>query len=98
MRRVHTIRVIRPLLSNAALASALFLVSVVGIGREVWVARVFQNMPSMGNALAVAQFFLSAFINTRTIVQATILVAGIAFVWLMRDVVRTLSLSLRLSY
>ena len=95
MRRVHTIRLVRPLISNVALASLLFVVAIAGLGREVWVARVFQNMPSMTNALALAQFFLSAFINTRTIVQATILVAAIAFLWLMRDLVRSLSLTLR---
>ena len=90
MRRVQTARMIRPLLSNAALALVLFVLALYGVGREVWVARVFQNAPH-GNLLADIQFFFTAFIDTRLIVQALCLAVLFAFLWLIRDLIRSVS-------
>lgn len=87
MRRVQTAHMIRPLLSNAALALVLFALALYGVGREVWVAKVFENAPH-GNVLADLQFFLAAFLDTRLIVQALCLAVIFAFAWFVRDLVR----------
>ena len=88
MRRVRTIHALRPFFSTATLASLLFLLAVWGIGREVWVAHVLQNMPSMQNVTSVARFFASAFMSTRFIVQVLAVVAVAAFVWAAREITR----------
>ena len=90
MRRVRAAHALRPLLSNAALALALFTLALYGVGREVWVAHVFQNAPHQ-DVLALARFFLAAFLDTRLIVQALCLTAIAALVWFMRDVLRATS-------
>lgn len=91
MRRVHTIRLVRPFLSSTALSSLVIVLALWGIGREVWVARVFENMPSLADAAAVSQFVLSAFLHTDFVVQALSVVTMAAAVWLVRDALRTLT-------
>ncbi len=88
MRRVHIIRAVRPLLSGTALASVLFLLAVWGIGREVWVAHVLQNMPSVIDVSALVRFLIAAFLNTRVIVQVLTVIAGAAFVYALHDMAR----------
>lgn len=85
MNRVRTIHRVRPLLSSTAGASVLFALSLYAIGREVWVARVLENMPNVVDVLAVARFFLAAFITTHATVQLSILLTVGAFVWLVRE-------------
>ncbi|HVW71828.1 MAG TPA: hypothetical protein VHB93_01600 [Candidatus Paceibacterota bacterium] len=87
MRRVRVARMVRPLLSNAALALVLFTLALYGVGREVWVAKVFENAPH-GNVLADLRFFLTAFLDTRLIVQTLCVAVVFAFVWFIRDLVR----------
>lgn len=81
MRRVHTIHLLQMLLSTTAFSIGVFVVALWGIGREVWVNRVLQNMPSLSNFSAVYRFYFSAFMDTRFIVQALSIVALGAFVW-----------------
>ncbi len=90
MRRVRTIHTLRPLVSTTAFFSFLFLGALWGIGREVWVARVFENMPSLSDAAALSRFALSAFLHTDFLVQALSVLAVAAFVWLVSDGLRTL--------
>ncbi len=86
MRRVHAIRALR-LVVNRVSASALVLgLSLYGIGREVWVAKVFSNGPQdlMGRLL----YLEYAFLNTQLGVQIlTLLVVG-AVVYLAREIAR----------
>lgn len=90
MRRVHRVHALR-VLSSAPIVSALvFALALWGIGREVWVARVFENMPSLAHADAVGRFILAAFMNTESVVQVLSVLALIAFVWLARNSVRVL--------
>lgn len=91
MRRVRVIHAVRPFFSGASLAALLFILALWGIGREVWVARVFENMPSVRDIAAVARFMLAAFEHTHLTVQALSLVALLALVWMMVDAVRTLA-------
>ena len=90
MRRVHIIHALQPLLTMTAFSVVLFLLAGWGIGREVWVARVFQNMPSPVDVGAVVRFYLAAFINTRFIVQALSLITIATFIWITVSIVRTL--------
>jgi hypothetical protein len=88
MRRVRIIHAVRPLLSSTALGSLLFLLALYGIGREVWVAHVVQNLEQVGMA-STLNFLIAAFLNTRFIVQVLTLIAGGAFVYTLADFLRT---------
>lgn len=90
MRRVRRIRALRPLISSGALASAVFVVALWGIGREVWVARVLQNAPR--NATMLPQFYLAAFDHTRFVVQLLTLLTLASLVYLARETARGLAL------
>lgn len=84
MRRVrimHAMRVFTPIL----MTSILFMLAVWEIGREVWVAKVFENMPSYADMPAVLSFLAGAFINTEFVVQVLTIVALAALVWLARS-------------
>jgi len=86
MRRVRAIHLLRPVLSGSALALVIAIAALYGIGREVWVAKVFENVP--GDFIAAVQFFLYAFGHTEFIVQALTLVTGAAVLWVMKDIGR----------
>ena len=78
MRRVRTISVLRPLFSGGALAALILLLALWGIGREVWVAKVFANGPQ--DFFGQARYFGYAFEHTRLVVQAlslAVLAAGL---------------------
>lgn len=82
LRRVRTAYYLNMLLSGTTLAAALLLSSLYLIGREVWVAKVFENMPSITEVAALVTFFVRAFLTTDFIVQALIMLAlsaGIVF-------------------
>lgn len=89
MRRVHTVHALRTVSSAPIVAGIVFAAALWGIGREVWVARVFENMPSLAHADAVARFFFAAFTNTEALVQVLVVLALIAFVWMARAAART---------
>lgn len=88
MRRVHTVHALRPLTTTTALSMLALLLAVWGIGRQVWVAQVFNNMPS--DATAAARFMLAAFTHTEFVVQALIVLALLAALWLVSDAVKNL--------
>ncbi|MDQ1299786.1 MAG: hypothetical protein QG636_454 [Patescibacteria group bacterium] len=84
MRRVrimHATRTFAPVF----VASVLFMLAVWEIGREVWVTRVFENMPSYADIPAMLNFFADAFINTEVVVQMFSILALGALVWLARS-------------
>lgn len=95
MRRVHVIHAARPFLSGTTLASVLFLLAVWGLGREVWVSHIVQNMPQATNIAALTRFFTAAFLNTRFVVQVLTLLAGTAFVYALADFMRALRTNYR---
>lgn len=90
MRRVRIIRTVRPILSATTLSFVVVIASLYAIGREVWVARVFENMPSLVEVTAVARFFLSAFAHTGFAVQVLSVLAIAASLWFLRDALRNL--------
>lgn len=94
MRRVQFIRTFRPLVSDIAAATVLFLLALYGIGHEVWVAQVVANMPPLFDIAAVAKFFVAAFLNTEFFVQVLALAVVATGIWLARGVGYTLAQSL----
>jgi len=90
MRRVHRIHRLRPFISNGALAALVALLALYGIGREVWVARVFQNMPH-NDPVAISRFYLAAFDHTRLVVQALAVTAFGAVIYLAHESAKVIS-------
>ena len=70
----------------------LSLVSLYVIGREVWVAQVFANMPNPINVLALVHFIEVAFLNTTTLVQVLCVAIVFSAIWLVRDVAKSIQL------
>lgn len=90
MRRVRTIHVMRPLMSTTAFSTLLLLGALWGIGRQVWVARVFENLSFTTDLATFTNFLVSAFTQTEFVVQALTVLALAAFVWIIRDGVQNL--------
>ncbi|OGG92716.1 hypothetical protein A2609_01275 [Candidatus Kaiserbacteria bacterium RIFOXYD1_FULL_47_14] len=91
MRRVRLIRILGLIISTIVLAIATFVFALWGIGKEVWVARVFQNMPQSGDFTEIVRFYISAFGHTRFIVQALAVFTFVSFIYLARETIRALS-------
>jgi hypothetical protein len=89
MQRVHRIAVLRMIISGAVFAVTLVLLGLYTIGREVWVARVFENGPQdpMGHLL----YFIYAFEHTRFVVQALVVICVLSFLYLAREAYRALT-------
>jgi fumarate reductase subunit D len=91
MKRVHRIHTLRLVFSPLSTSMILFLISLSVFGREVWVAHVIQNLSNVHTPESLFTFFVSAFINTRFVVQVvTILMAG-AGVWFTYGIKRLLT-------
>lgn len=86
MRRVRAAHVLRPLVSGGAIALAVFIFALWGIGREVWVAQVFANGPQ--GLLGKTEYLAYAFENTRITVQALCIAAFFAMLFFFRDLFR----------
>ena len=88
MRRVRRMRILLLILSTVALAVLTIVAALWGIGREVWVARVFENGPQ--DFFGRASYLWYAFTHTRLIVQVlTVLTLG-SLILLARELVRSL--------
>lgn len=90
MRRVGVIRAVRPFLSGTAAGVLVLLVSFYEIGRLVFVAQVFRNMPAIQDVPALVQFFISAFLNTDVLVQLFLVLIIIGVAWIARDIARNI--------
>ena len=89
MRRVRLIRILGLVISTMALAVLTLVLALWGIGKEVWVARVFQNAPK--DFVNIPNFFISAFGNTRLIVQVLAILTFASFIYLARATLRAIS-------
>lgn len=83
MRRVHRISILRMIISGAVFAVSMLLLALYFIGREVWVARVFENGPQdfAGHAL----YLIYAFEHTRFVVQALVVLCAGSFIYLLYE-------------
>ncbi len=89
MRRVRIIRILGLIISTTVLAVLTLAAALWGIGREVWVARVFQNAPA--DILHLPNFFIAAFMHTHFIVQALAVLTLASLIFLIREIVRLAS-------
>lgn len=89
MRRVRLIRILALIISTATLAVLTTTAALWGIGREVWVARVFQNAPA-SDALSLLSFWFAAFLHTRLIVQVLVVLTLLSLFFLIRESIRLL--------
>ncbi len=88
MRRVRLIRMLTLVISTVTLVVITVVAALWGIGREVWVAHVFENMPSATHGGAFFAFWLTAFTHTRLIVQALTILTGVSLIFLVREITR----------
>ena len=89
MRSIYTVhilkRVMQPMLiKGGALAGLLW-----SLGALVWVARIFENLPS--DLLGAARYMLHAFIQTEVLVQLVSVAIVMVACWMVYDMVRILS-------
>lgn len=91
MRRVHTIHRLRPVVSLSMCSFVVGALALWGIGKEVWVARVFENMPRSSDLLSVGRFYFAAFSSTELLVQALVLATIVSCLYVVRGTVRTFS-------
>ncbi len=89
MRRIHLARLFGLVISTGMLAVLTLVLALWGIGKEVWVARVFQNAPT--NLAHLPNFFIAAFGHTRLVVQVLAVLSFVSFVYLARESVRAIS-------
>jgi hypothetical protein len=89
MKRVRRISWLRLVISGVVFAIALALLALYAIGREVWVAKVFENGPQdpEGHFL----YFVYAFEHTRFVVQALVIVALGSFIYLAKEIAAALA-------
>lgn len=86
MRRILLIRILRLVISTAVLATLTAFAALWGIGKEVWVARIFENAPP--NIGDLPNFYLAAFMHTHIVVQVLTLLTFVSLVYLAWEVVR----------
>ena len=89
MRRVARIRVLRHVMSGSVLAVFVSTAALWNIGREVWVARVFENAPSQ--LAEFIHFSLFAFGHTRFIVQALSVLVLMSLLYIARETSKLIS-------
>lgn len=90
MGSVAVIYAVRQLLSATAMKVYVCAASLYGIASLVWVARVFENLATVGAAGSL-QFMVAAVLNTDTLVQLALLVGTFALFSLLFDFARSLA-------
>ena len=89
MRRILLIRILRLVISTVVLAILTSVAALWGIGREVWVARVFENAPK--NIGDLPNFYFAAFTHTHIIVQVLTLLTLASLLYLAREIARAVA-------
>ena len=89
MRRVYRISWLRIVISGSVFSLALALLTLYGLGREVWVARVFDNGPD--DLIGQAFYLIYAFEHTRFVVQGLVVICIASFLFLARELARLLT-------
>ena len=84
MHRVRTIHRVRRYAAPVSAASVSVL-ALWGIGREVWVAKVFENVQAVASTEAAARYIASAFIHTDLVVQLLFILVVASIVWLASE-------------
>lgn len=89
MASVGVIHTARRMVSATALKVYTLVASVYALGILVWVSEIQTNLLNVmnGGVLAVGNFVLYAILHTSPAVQATLMVALVAFASLVLDVI-----------
>ncbi len=90
MASVGAIYIARQLVSMTALKLYVCVLALYGLGRLVWVARVWENFSHVGVQNSV-HFITSAILNTHLPVQIALAVFIVAGVSLLIDLAKTLA-------
>ncbi len=100
MASVGVIYGVKQLVSATAIKLYVLGMSVWALGALVWVARVEQNfMTALRGGLPKVSVYLEvALMHTSVYVQLALLVAALAGISLLVDIIRTLSPQKRLAY
>lgn len=88
LSRVRTIHALRPFISQGTLSLAVFAGALWGIGREVWVAKIVSNMPSLTDIAGLSNFFLNAFLTTSFSVQMLSVLVIVAVAYSAREMAK----------
>ncbi len=86
MRRIRRMRILLLVLSTATLAVLTTVAALWGIGKEVWVARVFANGPQ--DFAGHIQYLLYAFLHTTLLVQILSVLTLGSLILLARETAR----------
>jgi hypothetical protein len=89
MQRVHLIRALRFAISGGVFSTLVSAFALLGIGREVWVARVLHNAPAVLSGLP--QFYFEAFLHTRFVVQALVVLTLASLIYVAYEVARAVA-------
>ena len=89
MRRVYHLQALRLLVNSVTASCLLLLVALWGIGREVWVAKVFENSPH--DVLGRALYLVYAFEHTHLAVQVLSVLTLASIIYLAREAARITS-------
>ncbi len=90
MANVALIYTARKFMSRTALKLYVCVACLWGLASLVWVAKVFENLATVGVAGSL-QFFIAALINTDMLVQLTLIVGAVAALSLAADLVRSVA-------
>jgi hypothetical protein len=92
MKRVQRIHTLSYFINGFVASGIVLALALYGIGREVWVARVFQNGPSgfLGHSL----YLTYAFDHTRLPVQLLSLLVLLSLIYLARESAKLISATL----
>ena len=92
MLRVRFVHLVKRALQPFAIKMVVAVAALFAVGRMVFVAKVFENAPSVSQVSEFSTFFVRAFTHTEFAVQAVILAITIAVVLALRDVAKTISM------
>ncbi|MCR4333781.1 MAG: hypothetical protein NUV60_02080 [Patescibacteria group bacterium] len=86
MRRILLIRILRLVISTFVLAALTTVAALWGIGKEVWVARVFENGPQ--DFFGHTGYLVYAFAHTNLVVQTLTILTLASLIFLARETAR----------
>ncbi len=86
MRRVRRISWLRIVVSGGVFAFGVAGIALWGIGKEVWVAKVFENGPQ--DFFGHLRYLVYAFLHTRFVVQGLVVITVASFLFFAREIVR----------
>lgn len=95
MRRIRRIYAVRRAAPGLLISTAIGIAALWAIGREVWVAQVFANMPSVFDLPALTGFMSYAFLHTDMAVQVLAVALFAAVISLARGCAQLLAPSIQ---